>query len=48
LIAELPNLRSIDFCDEQKQNINVTLLNADLWRKFHAVGTEMVVNKQGR
>jgi len=30
------------------KNIKVTLDNRDLWRKFHALGTEMIITKSGR
>ncbi|XP_071446387.1 T-box-containing protein TBX6L-like [Hetaerina americana] len=28
--------------------VSVTLENADLWRKFHRIGTEMIITKTGR
>ena len=33
---------------EQENNIRVTLHNKDMWDKFHAVGTEMIITKAGR
>jgi len=30
------------------KNIKVTLDNRDLWRKFHSLGTEMIITKSGR
>ena len=33
---------------EQDSNIRVTLHNKDMWDKFHAVGTEMIITKAGR
>jgi len=30
------------------KNIKVTLDNRDLWRKFHTLGTEMIITKSGR
>ena len=29
-------------------NVKVTLENEDLWRRFHAIGTEMIITKMGR
>ena len=29
-------------------NIKVTLENEDLWRRFHQIGTEMIITKMGR
>jgi hypothetical protein len=31
-----------------KQNLKVELCSRELWRKFHALGTEMIVTKAGR
>jgi hypothetical protein len=31
-----------------KQNLKVELCSRDLWRKFHALGTEMIITKAGR
>ena len=33
---------------EQDSNVRVTLHNKDMWDKFHAVGTEMIITKAGR
>lgn len=33
---------------EQDTNIRVTLHNKEMWDKFHAVGTEMIITKAGR
>lgn len=30
------------------KNIKMTLDNRDLWRKFHTLGTEMIITKSGR
>ena len=30
------------------KNIKMTLDNRDLWRKFHSLGTEMIITKSGR
>lgn len=30
------------------KNIKITLENRDLWGKFHALGTEMIITKTGR
>lgn len=30
------------------KNIKVTLENKELWDKFHAIGTEMIITKCGR
>ena len=29
-------------------NVKVTLENEDLWRRFHEIGTEMIITKMGR
>jgi len=31
-----------------KQNLKVELCSKELWRKFHALGTEMIITKAGR
>jgi len=31
-----------------KQNLKVELCSRELWRKFHALGTEMIITKAGR
>ena len=31
-----------------KQNLKVELCSRDLWRKFHSLGTEMIITKAGR
>jgi hypothetical protein len=31
-----------------KQNLKVDLCSRELWRKFHALGTEMIITKAGR
>jgi hypothetical protein len=31
-----------------KHNLKVELCSRELWRKFHALGTEMIVTKAGR
>ena len=33
---------------DQDSGIRVTLHNRDMWEKFHAVGTEMIITKAGR
>lgn len=30
------------------KNIKITLENKELWQKFHAIGTEMIITKSGR
>ena len=35
-------------CDAVDKNIKVVLENRDLWGKFHALGTEMIITKTGR
>ncbi len=29
-------------------SINVSLENEDLWKRFHEIGTEMIITKMGR
>lgn len=29
-------------------NVKVCLENEDLWRRFHQIGTEMIITKMGR
>lgn len=29
-------------------SVKVTLENADLWKSFHDIGTEMIITKHGR
>ena len=31
-----------------KDNVSVELDEIDLWRKFHVLGTEMIVTRSGR
>ena len=33
---------------EQDSNVRVALHNKEMWDKFHAVGTEMIITKAGR
>lgn len=36
-------------CGEIKDpNVKVTLQNKEIWDKFHACGTEMIITKAGR
>ncbi|XP_067340195.1 T-box-containing protein TBX6L-like [Channa argus] len=32
----------------QQSSVRMTLENADLWKAFHSIGTEMIITKQGR
>ncbi|XP_074643456.1 T-box transcription factor TBX2-B-like [Tubulanus polymorphus] len=34
--------------DENNKNIKIKLENRELWQKFHAIGTEMIITKTGR
>ena len=34
--------------DNRDKNIKITLENIELWTKFHALGTEMIITKCGR
>ena len=49
LQGELPQDPKIPVCGEIKDpNVKVTLQNKDIWDKFHASGTEMIITKAGR
>ena len=34
--------------DQRDKNIKINMENLDLWRKFHSLGTEMIITKTGR
>ena len=47
--GEMVEDSKIPVCGEIKDpNIKVTLQNKEIWDKFHACGTEMIITKAGR
>lgn len=37
-----------DLLSQKKGDVTVTLLNSSLWKAFHKIGTEMIINRGGR
>lgn len=47
--GEVMDDQKIPVCGEIKDpNVKVTLQNKEIWDKFHACGTEMIITKAGR
>ena len=34
--------------DQRDKNIKINMENIDLWRKFHSMGTEVIITKTGK
>jgi T-box len=51
---EMQQQQNSRFCLQLRQNdaapaeVRVELCSKDLWRKFHSLGTEMIITKAGR
>ena len=43
-----PNNNNTNSAANPDPNIKVNLENEDLWKRFHQIGTEMIITKMGR